>query len=104
MLDDTIEQLRGMKGMVQMARNSEYTPAERHGYLMFAVMHCCQAVIYGNYHPTKYGFTISDYKHVLIKAAEAVMNGKSIDEAMSTVPEFQALEPIDWHYHSKQSR
>lgn len=104
MLDDTIEQLRGMVGFVEMSKNTAYTPVERHGYLMFAVMHACQAAIYGNANPLRWGFTIHDYKHELIKAAESVMNSKPIDEAMSSVQECPIVSSIDWNYFQQAQR
>jgi hypothetical protein len=101
MLDDTIEQLRGTITCVRSAKDLKYTPAERHGFLMFAVMHACQAAIHGDSLPTLYGFAIHDYKHILIKAAEAVMNGKPIDEVMAGVQEIPLAAGIDWNYFSK---
>jgi hypothetical protein len=105
MLDYTIENLRGMVGFVSMAKDTKYTVEERHGFLMFAVMHACQAKIHaedapGNRGSGKYGFTISDYSHLLIKAAEAVMNGTPIADAMFTIEPYAPPAPIDWNYLS----
>lgn len=102
-MDNTIEQLRGMVSFVRSARNGEsYTREERHGFLTFALMHACQAAIFGDGQPHRYGFTIHDYKHVLIKAIDRIMNGDPIDLVMTDVSEYPLAASIDWNYSSKK--
>jgi len=98
-LDDTIEQLRGMVGMVDTAKNHKRDEQERVGALVFAIMHACQASIYSNFHPARYGYTIHDYKHVLMSAAESIMMGVPLDKVLDTLPEYTIIPPIDWNYY-----
>lgn len=100
-LDDTIEQLRAARAFASMAIDGKYTTQEQHGFLTFAVMHACQASVLGDTQLHRYGFSIHDYKHALIKATEAVMNGTPIAEAMTKVGEYTSPTPIDWNYFGK---
>lgn len=101
-LNDTIEQLRAMIGFVGMARNADkYSSEERRGFLLFAIMHACQAAIYGDSQMQTYGMTIHDYKHMLMKAAEAVMNGAAVGDAMLSVVDYPLTAVINWHGDTK---
>jgi len=97
-LDDTIEQLRGMTGMVRVSKDHKYSEYERVGFFTFALMHACQASIYGNLHPVRYGMSIHDYKHVLISAAKSIMMGVPLNKVLDTLPEYTINPPIDWNY------
>jgi len=101
-MDNTIEQLRGMVAFVRSARNTQTPAKERHGFLTYALMHPCQAAIFGDSQPRRYGLTIHDYKHVLIKAIDRIMNGEPIDLVMTDVGEYPLAASIDWNYLSKK--
>lgn len=90
MVDHSAENLHAATLFVQMAKDfAAYSPTERHGFLMFAVMHACQAAVLGDSEPRRYGMRVHDYKHILIKAAQKVMDGTQIDLAMNDVPDTQ---------------
>jgi len=98
-LNYTIENLRAMVGFVRMAKDPKYTVTERHGFLMFAVMHASQAKIHADYGQRwQYGFTIGDYQSNLIRAAEAVMNGTPIADAMFAIEGYDPPAGINWNY------
>jgi len=46
--------------------------------------------------------TIHDYKHVLIKAIDRIMNGEPIYLVMTDVGEYPLAASIDWNYLSKK--
>lgn len=90
-MDRTNDQLIAMVGFVTMAQDfAKYSVEDRHGFLTYALMHACQGAILSDSEGgfPRYGFTIHDYKHLLIKAIDAIMNGKPIDEVLFGFPEF----------------
>lgn len=90
LFSDTNSQILGMTGSIAVARNAKYTTAARHEALTYAHMHACQAAMLALRLPrAQYGFRLDDYKHAIRVCIGKIMDGVSLDDALSSLPDWK---------------